>query len=538
MMNQFTEEAGGRGSVQIPILDREVTAEVTGDYSLPDYLPEIKRLLRIRPSLLPPNRFAGRDSVGLSGALDYYVMYMGQDGGVYCAPLAAEYRLDAESDGGDRSLSAMAEEPFLCLCDATADPPVGRVTAPRRLNIRCKINARVKLYGEFPTDPASEDPTTEKLTEAKEVSRLFWSMGEPVPLQDDIILSPAEGEWRVICAEGEAMVSEATPTEGTVHCRGDVTLKLTLCPAEDAEAFASDTPSRRGAVPLTTLYRKIPFSTAVEIPGVTSACSAAAWGYCTDISVQMEEGNIHAELSLVPEVRAQRNETVRYTRDLYSTKRTCSCAYTTSPTEVALRAQCGNFTMSDSIPLTDTELLPTDVITDVTMEAVPLELSTDPEKGRMKLTGICRCHLLLLRDGEYASVGQEFPFRYEMDGRPLTGNTELPANAPAYDGHVTILNCRARMDGERLGVDAELAVSLRIHTPAPMTAVSEVAFGEEVTRRRGEYVICFPTPADSVWSVAKRYHAPVAALTAANNLPGGMHPGSEESLEGVGYLIV
>jgi hypothetical protein len=83
MMNQFTDEAGMRGSVQIPILDRELSVEVTGDYSLPDYLPEIKRLLRIRPALLPQSRFAGRDSVGLNGALDYYVMYMGQDGGVY-----------------------------------------------------------------------------------------------------------------------------------------------------------------------------------------------------------------------------------------------------------------------------------------------------------------------------------------------------------------------------------------------------------------------------------------------------------------------
>ena len=108
MMNQFTDEAGMRGSVQIPILDRELSVEVTGDYSLPDYLPEIKRLLRIRPALLPQSRFAGRDSVGLNGALDYYVMYMGQDGGVYCAPLSAEYRLEAEADGGDKAITSAA----------------------------------------------------------------------------------------------------------------------------------------------------------------------------------------------------------------------------------------------------------------------------------------------------------------------------------------------------------------------------------------------------------------------------------------------
>ena len=47
-------------------------------------------------------------------------------------------------------------------------------------------------------------------------------------------------------------------------------------------------------------------------------------------------------------------------------------------------------------------------------------------------------------------------------------------------------------------------------------ALTEADFGDEVTRRRGEYVICFPAPTDSLWTVAKRYHAPIAALTAVN----------------------
>jgi hypothetical protein len=89
-----------------------------------------------------------------------------------------------------------------------------------------------------------------------------------------------------------------------------------------------------------------------------------------------------------------------------------------------------------------------------------------------------------------------------------------------------------------VGIDAELAVSIRTYIPAPFTALSDVGFGSEVTRRRGEYVICFPAPTDTVWSVAKRYHAPMAGLTAANNLSAGVQPDGEESLEGVKYLIV
>jgi hypothetical protein len=121
------------------------------------------------------------------------------------------------------------------------------------------------------------------------------------------------------------------------------------------------------------------------------------------------------------------------------------------------------------------------------------------------------------------SVADKMPF---LDGTPI------------FDGRVSVIHCRARMDGERVGVDAELAVAIRTHLPAPFVAMSDANFGEEVTRRRGEYVICFPAPDDTLWSVAKRYHAPLAALTAANNLPTGADVSSPESLDGAGYLIV
>jgi hypothetical protein len=173
-------------------------------------------------------------------------------------------------------------------------------------------------------------------------------------------------------------------------------------------------------------------------------------------------------------------------------------------------------------------------VADVTAVATPENLTVDTAKGRCLLTGTCACHLLLLRDGEYTSADITLPFRYEFDGQT---DGAVGENMD-FDGHLSVVNCRARMDGERVGVDAEVAVSLRTYRPAPLTALSDVDFGEEVTRRRGEYVICFPAPTDSAWSVAKRYHAPMAALTAANNLPAAAKADGEESLEGVNYLIV
>ncbi len=541
MMNQYVSDTAGRGRVQLPLPVQSLSAEVAGDFTLPDYQPEIKRLLRIGVNLLPPNSFGG-SGTELTGSMDYYVLYVGQDSGVYCAPLSTEYRLEAKENSDSGLLSAVGE-PLVCLCDLSSEVPVGRVTAPRRLHIRCKVKARARAYGECPLEGDSEeDPTVETLTAAGRVGRLYRALGESLALQDDIILSPADGEMRVVCAEGQVMVTEAAPAMGLVNCRGEVTLKLTLTPAEEDTAFAMDTPTPREAQSLTILQRKIPFSQAVEAEGVTPACTATACGYCTEISVLVEEGHLHVDLGVVCEVRAQQNETVTYVKDRYSTRREGTARYAAYPAEAALRALNGNFTLSDSLPLSEVGVDPAARVVDITATATPEELSTDPAKGRCVLTGKCRCHLLLLRDGEYSPAEMELPFRYEFDisAAELTSSTAEAINGGSadFDGGVTVVNCRARMDGERVGVDAELAVSLRTYRPAPFTALTEFTTGEEVTRPLGEYAICFPASADSVWSVAKRYHAPMAALTAANNLPAGIRPDGAESLEGVGYLIV
>ena len=548
MMNEYMEDRTRRGTVQLPLPTQQLSAEVTGDFTLPDYQPEIKRLLRIGVNLLPPVRTGGQGD-DLTGSMDYYVLYVGQDGGIYCAPLSTEYRMETKPE----SLHATAlpvTEPMICLCDLFPEVPVGRVVAPRRLSIRCKIKAKVSTYGECPLGPEGlaapeADPTLEILTSRVPAARMAWGTGAPLSLQDDVILSPSEGEMRVVCAEGQVLVTEAVAASGMVNCRGEIMVKLTLTPAEEPSALGHPTEGEP-IHSLTVLRRKIPFSQAIPTEGITPLGAAMAQGFCTDISVQMEENRLHLDVGLLLEVRAQQNETVTCVADLYSTDREGMAQYALHPAERAIRALNGNFTLSDSLPLSEVGIDPSAKIADVTATAIPETLTADTAKGRCVLTGLCRCHLLLLRGDEYHPTEITLPFRYEFDTpvSDLRTDAHVPLAAPTaesepvFDGNVTVVNCRARMDGERIGVDAELAVALRVRVPAPFKALTELTLANEITHRRGEYVICFPSPADTVWSVAKRYHAPLAALAAANNLPAGVKADGKESLEGIGYLIV
>lgn len=507
--------------MQIPLADKTVNTEVSGDFSLPDYQPEIKRLLKIGATVHPPTHYTGADEVEINGGLDYFVFYVGSDGGLYCAPLNTDYRFNVPLND-DAGMDGVT--PTLCLCQSTAESTVGRVTAPRRLNIRCRLRSRVQVLGERTAGVANMalDPnSTEALHATEPVCRMWEAESQPLVLQDDIIPDMHGGGVRVVCSEGQVMVTDAAAGMGVVNCRGEITLKLTMCPTE---------PDADGQMLPFVLSRKIPFSEAVEMPGVTPDCHGCATGVCSDISAQIEEGHIHVETALRLRAMAQKNQSVAYVKDLYSTRKSCSCQYVQLPIHHAVRSVTGNFTQSESMPLSEAGIPPVTRILDIGGVAYPEEVTVHAKEGRCVLVGTCHYQLLFLRDGEYAVSELDLPFRYEIEATADEG--------AAFCGNVAVMTCRSRMDGERIGIDAELAVNGRIYQPDTLTILSDVTPGDPLSRPCGEYVICFPSSDDSLWSVAKRYHAPLSVLSAANSIAPGAAIDAPESIAGNHYLIV
>ena len=84
--------------LQMPLCDRVITAERSNDYTLPDYLPEIRRIIRTDASILPPAKYISGSNAEFNGNIDYNIVYVGADGALYSAPLSAEYSFNAPLD--------------------------------------------------------------------------------------------------------------------------------------------------------------------------------------------------------------------------------------------------------------------------------------------------------------------------------------------------------------------------------------------------------------------------------------------------------
>ena len=101
-MEKYNSTDNNKELIKSCVCDKVSTKETSFDFTLPDYQPEIKRLLRIGAEVISPQCSFGMSDCEIYGTVDYYVIYLGSDNQMYCAPLSAEYRINVpiEDDMG------------------------------------------------------------------------------------------------------------------------------------------------------------------------------------------------------------------------------------------------------------------------------------------------------------------------------------------------------------------------------------------------------------------------------------------------------
>lgn len=513
-MDNYIRKKDADARVQTALCDRFVMTELSSDFSLPDYQPEIKRLLRVRATVAPPDKYVGAGQVELSGDVDYSILYVGGDGALYTVTQRDEYRTVAPIEPvGEVDVG----EGLVCDVDTVADMAVGRVLAPRKLSIKSRLRSRVRVLGEGRLQTRIEgapEESLERLCDRAECGRSLVGVGETLQLGDEILCDADAGDLRVIDAEGAVFVSEATAGSGSVSCRGEVTVRL-LCCTEGSDAIP------------TVQTRRIPFSQSVEVDGAEVNCQATACGVCRDLTVTVEEGRILCDLGIQLTARAQRNETMELIRDIYSTAAEGSVRHTDYRFPRALRCINGNVSLGNTLPLSEVGIRAGASLVDLSIQ--PSVASVQSENGKCVLTGRARCQAILCEGGEYSMQEFELPIRYEVDG--VEAITD-------YDASVGVISCRGRLDGERIGVDAELSVALCLRGQICFSMLSEATFNEPVASVGAVYRVCYPAREDTLWSVAKRYHRSVGRLCEMNALATAPAADSNESLAGVKYLLV
>ena len=112
-----------------------VFCDVSEEFSLPEYEPEIKKILRVSARVLPAGKYVGSGRAEFAGTVAYGLIYMGAENEIACVDLSSDYEFAVPCSGGEPAVYA----------DTRADSVLCRPLGPRRLQFRTKLKSRVQM---------------------------------------------------------------------------------------------------------------------------------------------------------------------------------------------------------------------------------------------------------------------------------------------------------------------------------------------------------------------------------------------------------
>ena len=485
---------------QMPVCDKHLSSELNSDFTLPDYKCEIRRLLSVKATVVPPNEYVSNASAQLDGDILYKILYLGADGELYSLDLSDKYAFKLPLDFG---FYAVNPDDLTLICNVNQENVGAKVLGPRKLNLKAKLSLHALGFSPELHTPnlvgAHNSSNIEKLINKTQCASIKKCSSEAEIISDFVSLDSTIDSVRVIDCSQNVSINECTAQSSQISIRGEVILKLIYC--NDAQS----------TMPITTI-RKIPFNKSIDCDMVNSTYECSCFGIVNNERIDVQENGIGIEGRLILYARAQKNDEVSYIADAFSTEKEAEVSYSNIKIPCALKSSNGNLTENEVFPLDEIGISRDAKILDTT--AVPHTDECSLKDGRLSIKGRCDYQLIYCLDGEYASKTLSAPFKYEIDCKCAHNHT-LPAS---FFVNANINSAKARCDAERLFVDCELGFDVFALCESETTLLSEMIFGQARQNHKNELLICYPDREATLWSVAKQYGEPVSAIKKRNSI--------------------
>lgn len=473
--------------------------EASEEYLLPDYMPAVRRVISVQATVLPETRFLNGKALEFGGTLAYSILYIGDGGEIYCAPLTSEYSASV-SLGENAAVDAAAFG-----IDTTVETVSCRVTAPRRMTVKCRLRSQITYLHPRSVADKLQESAGARLTTADElaVERLIEEADDTVLSRGELTASVGgtlSDAGKVIACRGAVRVEETTAEEGCVKVRGDVLLHVIFL-SPDGKYVASEA--------------KAPFSESVTVPGAVLGSPSRAWGRAASVSVTPGEEGCTWEIEFDLEAECAQPCKCAYTADLFSTD--CASETVTAETDSLCLLRCGQGALTVSGEGgRQSKALPEETVLDAYASCAAERLEV--QKGKLCLTGTCTVTTLILQDGDIVSEETVLPLKYEWDVPASPDGGELLWRCSTDPVSVSV-----RAEGEKLNIHADAALSICAMQRGRIRFVESAVLNKSARRKSDDGCIrvCYPDAGEPLWEIAKRYGVSRQTIRMENGLPEG-----------------
>ena len=481
--------------------DGYVNGEVSEDFLLPDYLPQIDRILRFEYRAIPDEKYFGGRSAEFSGAVSYNVIYASGDSGICSVSLSSGY------DGKIEVPCEFTE----CRVSTGVENAACRLLGPRKLSVRAKLRTRLLAFSEeeLRDGACSVDGgiRVDRLESLENTYETHFYEARDIRVDDCI----EENGGKPVFCNATVLPINITAHNNAVVVSGDVVVRALFEYLGEDQLHGS---GRYGNVSC-----RIPFERVVRCDGVVPGDRCLAEGYCVSVTVGdgEKENTSDCSINFDMTVTVMRKKDVTLCRDAYAVSyihdTECSCRNVEINNAAGLR---GNFTLSAVAAKKDIggdegEIVDVSVYPEITSAAFG--------KTKTVFSGNARINVIMKEklDGADASGGRvissgefSYPFKYECDVR-------LGESDHVYVYNAEMINARGRIDGDKVRVESEIALSVSAWGREKMQVVDNISVKEADPIGSGITVV-YSDGSEDLWGLAKRYRTDVDSILTDNSL--------------------
>ncbi len=465
-------------TIYVKRFDTAAVCDVTEDFVLPDYIPEVRRVIGVRAAVSADGKYLSGDELETDGGVTYNVLYVGGDGAICMTSQTSSYTgrvpLKAEDD-------RFTPQDIVLSC--TAENVNCRVTAPRKITLSSKVrlkilsqkpaDAAMKVEGAFPVRRKTEERKCAALSEYRQTGECSGEIREREGMQ-------------VILASGELCLSDARVNGALVNVKGDAYVTAVLLSPEGTYVTAKS---------------RVPVEEEITLPDIPRDCTchAAAFGEVVLLEMQAaEDGVLTWRMEYDVDCDVIKCTEASVVTDAYLVGSADALETAVYDSVYPAGVVNGRLTTQTSV-----KLKPGMAYVCAWGRGLADKLET--VNGRMVISGNAYVSAVESGGGEAILDEVTIPFRYECEA--VSDKTADHAYL-AGKTSVRVTDIQARCDGDVLNITAELAISAAVvGMEAVKCAASIAPSAEEGMVKKSENMIRIyvPDEGESAWDVEKRF---------------------------------
>lgn len=477
--------------------DNYVEQSVDCDVTLPDYCPDIMRIIKCTVSTsITGSKLIG-DRATADGNAKIRIIYADEKNKVFCYDQDYPFSKYAE-------LNSALDDAFLS-CSAKTEYVNCRAVSKRRIDVHGALSIRFRVLGN-----KSKSLISEACGDGIQLKRKGLDIDDVVDVATKVFEIPQvenvgdnnAGIGKILDVFASPILHESKIIKGKILLKGELAVRVLYC-------------SDNGNNETCTLCTNIPFNEIVEAAAVTDECKVDVKMHVTRLSAEPKTDNdgeyryMNINAEILAQVTAYMKQSIKIVTDAYSTEHEINTTYT--PMDFQRIENTINESLICKQSLDVSSMKPQKLYA---FSVSAPESRSRAEGDRIIISGKVPVNLIVI-DAEGVPVlcerEAEFDFSKSVDN----------ADSVCCSPQVSLGGCSANITSDgKVDFKAELFINATVTKNVKEKVLTSLNIEESKGKKdkKPSVVIYFCSGGESVWDIARKYNTTVEEIMQENEL--------------------